>query len=102
MAIYIKGVELPTNCLICPFTEKDDRMGTICYFTNIVALNIGRQEDCPLTEILEPHGRLIDADALKCYGIHIGDEYEDKFHDYQWVDRSDIDNAPTVIERSEQ
>ena len=53
MAICIKGVELPDNCLACSFTEKDDRMGTICYFTNITALNIGRQKDCPLVYIPE-------------------------------------------------
>ena len=53
MAIYIKDVELPDNCLACPFTEKDDRMGTVCYFTNIAALNIGRQKDCPLVYIPE-------------------------------------------------
>ena len=40
--------------------------------------------------------RLIDADALKFYGNHIGDEYEDKFHDSQWVSRNDIDSAPTI------
>ena len=96
MAIYIKGVELPTNCLICPFTEKDDRMGTICYFTNIVALNIGRQKDCPLTEVPEPHGRLIDADKAiedyANYGIS---------HPYDAYDLEEImTDSPTVIERS--
>ena len=40
--------------------------------------------------------RLIDADALKFYGNHIGDEYEDKFHDSQWVSRNDIDSGPTI------
>ena len=40
--------------------------------------------------------RLIDADALKYYGNHIGDEYEDYFHETQWVYRSQIDNAPTI------
>ena len=40
--------------------------------------------------------RLIDADALKYYGNHIGDEYEDRFHDFQYVDRDQIDKAPTI------
>ena len=40
--------------------------------------------------------RIIDADALKYYGNHLGDEYEDKFPYAQWVYRSDIDSAPTI------
>ena len=40
--------------------------------------------------------RHIDTDALKYYGSHIGDEYEDYFHETQWVYRSQIDNAPSI------
>ncbi len=40
--------------------------------------------------------RYIYADALKYYGNHIGDEYEDYFHETQWVYRSQIDNAPSI------
>ena len=40
--------------------------------------------------------RWIDADALKYYGNHIGDEYEDRFHDFQYVCRDQIDNAPSI------
>lgn len=40
--------------------------------------------------------RYIDAVALKYYGNHIGDEYEDRFHDAQWVYRSQIDDAPSI------
>ena len=40
--------------------------------------------------------RYIDADALKYYGNHIGDEYEDRYHDAQWVYRSQIDTAPSI------
>ena len=88
MAIYITDVDMPSNCLTCPFTEKDDRMGTICYFTNIVALNIGRQVDCPLVYIPEPHGRLIDADWF--------------FNTFTELANYDTeDNAPTVIGGSE-
>lgn len=97
MAIYIKGVELPANCLACPFTEKDDRMGTICYFTNIVALNISRQEDCPLTEIPEPHGRLIDERVAY---DKIAEQETSYYMDMDGVDRG-LQDTPTVIEGSE-
>lgn len=40
--------------------------------------------------------RWIEADALKYYGNHIGDEYEGEYHDAQWVYRSQIDDAPSI------
>ena len=40
--------------------------------------------------------RYIEADALKYYGNHIGDEYEDEYHDAQWVYRFQIDSAPSI------
>lgn len=40
--------------------------------------------------------RYIDADKLKYFGNHIGDEYEDRFHDAQWAYRSDIEDAPSI------
>ena len=40
--------------------------------------------------------KYVNVEKLKYYGNHIGDEYEDKFHDDQWVYRSDIDNTPTI------
>jgi hypothetical protein len=61
--ILIKGIEMPKNCLECPLTWFDDDYDSVCPFTNVVALNIGRQDDCPLIE-LPPHGRLGDLDKL--------------------------------------
>ena len=40
--------------------------------------------------------RYIDADKLKYFGNHIGDEYEDRFHDAQWAYRSDIEDASSI------
>lgn len=99
MGIYIKDMKMPKSCwgctlystVDCAISRREEVAGA---FKNI------RHPNCPLIEVKEPHGRLIDADELKYYGVHIGDEYEDRFHDYQRVDRSDIDNAPTVIEGS--
>lgn len=103
MAIYIKGVEISKHCIDCPFMVSRDNDDCILQsdeanekFDSLDDM----KASCPLVEIPEPHGRLIDADELKYYGVHIGDEYEDRFHDYQRVDRSDIDNAPTIIEGS--
>ena len=46
MGVYIKGMEMPTDCGKCFVGDR-----TICH------------DECHLTEV-PPHGRLIDADAL--------------------------------------
>lgn len=67
MSILIKGMEMemPRNCWECEFNKSTlDRMD-FCTLTN-KQYNWGlseRPSDCPLIE-LQPHGRLIDADAL--------------------------------------
>ena len=47
----------------------------------------GRPDDCPLIEVSEPHGRLIDADALI-------NDYPRLWSTY---DLQRIENAPTII-----
>lgn len=90
MAIYIKGVEMPKNCLECKLAINDNNHQRYCPFTNVVCLNIGVQDNCPLTEIPEPHGRLIDADVYKSQ-FQFWSEYDDEC----------LDKTPTVIEGSE-
>ena len=96
MGIYIKGMEMPKNCYIC-----DDMflLSTIkCECPNFV-LN-ERPSNCPLIEVPESHGRLIDADALandlEADGKEFGDEM--KLNCASWL-RSNA--TPTVIEGSE-
>lgn len=106
MGVYIKSIDIPKEDELIYLVIKND---SIVECVKSIAGSRDGEEPTTLIEIEkakaiyipEPHGRLIDADELKYYGVHIGDEYEDRFHDYQRVDRSDIDNAPTVIEGSE-
>lgn len=86
MAIYIKGMEMPKGCdkcllgdIVCKYDE--DHIDLVC----------------PLIEVPEPHGRLIDADkAVRDYH-----EYGIS-HMYDAADLADImDDSPTVIEGSE-
>lgn len=56
MGVYIKGMDMPVDCYECKvwfqcFDEKPP-------FNMIKSV-------CPLVEVKEPHGRLIDADVLK-------------------------------------
>ena len=99
MGIYIKGMEMPKNCEECTLTRPKNNytFDSVCVFTKVECSNIARQVNCPLTEVSEPHGRLIDADALaddlEADGKEFGDEM--KLNCASWL-RSNA--TPTVIE----
>ena len=60
--VYIKGLEMPTNCFLCPLSALNGER-LFCEVTKDEVLMAKKPSDCPL--ILVPdHGRLIDADAL--------------------------------------
>lgn len=59
MAVLIEGMEMPDNCGKCKI-----RYEMFCPVLRRFIADEGRRHDCPLTEVPEPHGRLIDADAL--------------------------------------
>ena len=95
MGVYIKGIDMPTNCSRCIFKApvNDYSFDSVCKITHEECAESGRNKHCPLTEVLEPHGGLIDADVLLeaiRTDIMGGLNYE-----------SFIREASTVIERSE-
>lgn len=102
MGIYVKGMKMPENCIKCPM-----QYGGMCYVmpadvdesrvapTVEEAQKQGKPDWCPLVGIPEPHGDLIDRDALEAdicpdwNGLYVPDNvYSEKL----------IYNAPTVIE----
>lgn len=104
MSILIKGMKVPSACCDCdllpeeiewdgqwecPITEKIVR--------KYVEERKGKPPDCPLVEVPEPHGRLIDADKYIKDNIDIiGCEIDHPR--YQDTLRELINDAPTVIE----
>lgn len=58
MGVYIKSMETPKHCLDCPMCDNNDD----CTLQEGKRFDTwGEQMDgCPLIEIPEPHGRLID------------------------------------------
>ena len=106
MGIYINGMEMPKCCDDCWALDEDGDYPR-CRITEEqrgYTFNIRERKmsKCPLTEMPEPHGRLIDADAL----VEVAEQYEleggtfciDSVEDlYAWL----YDDAPTVIEGSE-
>ena len=108
--ILIKNMKMPTSCITCPLCECRNE----CAYCEVgdkylswdwdERLRSSRNDHCPLTEV-PPHGRLIDADALKEQWLNaektIGAEKVlnlplECFISYGCV--YDLDNAPTIIE----
>ena len=112
MSILIKGMEMPTNCRDCPLKMNcDDCEGWECvcvpshhqigYLDEL--LSDKRRDDCPLVE-LPPHGRLIDADALRQTMYHEAFETDSPMQKWDsgcWIRYKMFENAeetaPTII-----
>lgn len=95
MAIYIKGMEMPKKCYGC-FEEYHpvNLLSGTCKLTgeSTDGFAYKRREDCPLTEVSEPHGRLVDMDkALEVIALEYG---------YDGIEDDMEYKVPTVIERS--
>ena len=60
MGVYVKGMEMPKSCSLCPFCFGANN---VCPWTREYANSNGRHKLCPLVPVPK-HGRLIDADAL--------------------------------------
>lgn len=64
MSVYIKGMEMPTNCVRCPLHNIEyDFCQAKRLSTPIGKGHLKRADYCPLIPVHD-HGRLIDADAL--------------------------------------
>ena len=108
MSVLVKGMKMPKNCEECrvAYDLNKDEYGNydcICVVTNeLIAFDgsTGRKvcgDPCPIVEV-PPHGRLIDADALKAWFV----EWYDLNADLEIIHfleiLSDEDSAPTIIE----
>ena len=91
--ILIKDMKMPNICAYC-FIDQSE-----CNLHESVNIWKERHPDCPLIE-LPPHGRLIDIKSVEeGKFVTVGNDYQ------RWWNgalESVIDNAPTVIERSEE
>jgi len=79
-------MQTPEDCFSCPLKEEG-----FCNITNAYAVKINkRNSDCPLVELPEHHGRLIDADALAADSLKDGA--------YGYVGTKEIYDAHTIVE----
>lgn len=111
MGVYIKGMEMPKNCFDCPLNYDS----IDCMVADIALREKGggdflyeheRASHCPLVPV-PPHGRLIDADALKLSHCKECTLYPDKCLEKtdegcDWGSIYHIEHcAPTIIEAEE-
>ena len=91
--IVIRGMEMPKKCgeckaFICYRQWAGDSGDCFCGITKIDVKEDARNADCPLVQLTEGHGRLIDADALS--------DKMKKTARYFDI-RYDLNEAPTVV-----
>ena len=101
MSVLIEGMELPKCCDACSFacwsnlhqTGSCDLLNSKqCFDDYSTDYRTKRSEHCPLIEVPEPHGRLIDADAL----------IVNHYRTWTTYDLQRIANAHTIIQASEE
>lgn len=109
MGMYIIGKE-PDRCGVCPCFHAENPMYCQAVIADVQKPRIGRpyakgrQEWCPLISVTEPHGRLIDADALLKYEVTlpiVGEANAPYLGGVPCVYSSYIKNATTIIEAEE-
>ena len=94
MSVIIKGMNKPTDICKCKFYEEAPFRAPVCVIRGVCK----GLEDCPLIE-LPPHGRLIDADALKNSIANI--KHIDNANPHIMTAWREINLAPTIIEAEE-
>ena len=92
MSVIIKGMKMPKSCDSCDLIQFDDEgLEAHCplspYYRWCGTPPDYRPEGCPLVELPTPHGRLIDAEKLKCPLSWQGE-----------IVRATVREAPTIIE----
>ena len=100
MSVLIKGMTRPKNCFECHLTKWVDDGCAGCWADDKIH-NASRPDDCPLVEVKEPHGRLIDGDALKetlDYYICEANWGDEVNKGLRWVKDEFINSENTVIE----
>ena len=105
MSVIVKGMSMPETCGECHFCRIDKYLrNDWCRIINENVFLDTKHYRCPLIDLPERHGRLIDADALykdMMCGIKAGN-YEEGYECYQNINNMDdcldaVKYADTVI-----
>ncbi len=99
MSVLIKGMEMPQKCGQCKLYHAEYPIYCLAvdgHLTVGAPYGMPRPDWCPLVEVKEPHGRLIDIRSVE------DGKFTTNVNEYQrWWNgalESIIDYAPTIIE----
>ena len=118
MSVIVKDMKMPSKCQYCGLLRYYPENGNVwCNASNKLMMeqawfekiDIERPRWCPLTELPEKHGRLVDADALhvlfenqwhylQCLNWDENPKAETKQTGVNWCINTLHDDAPTIIE----
>lgn len=114
MGIYIKDIKMPTTCEECRYFRKTRNLIDLDYKYHCIngasalvfpSVYEYRAFDCPLIDVPEPHGRLINASGLKdeltkAIPNYIIDAKSRWFAERLGRANIEVDAMPTIIEGS--
>jgi len=98
MSVVVIGMEMPKNCMECKIKQYVDYENdySVCPFSDVMCLSIGRQDACPLGELPDKHGRLGDLDALI---IDLMDRGLEGIQTDDWAEiQQTVMEQPTIVE----
>lgn len=118
MSLLIKGMDMPTCCKDCAFSDTyinhNSKLGCFVLVTwcgrlrkFVTSRANARDPECGLREVIKPHGDLIDRNALidnESQYILSLEESGGILPDAKGIDvvfEEDIENAPVIIEAEE-
>ena len=95
MGIYIKGMEMPESCWDCYFQDCGNCRLNAYKVVDKCIIEGRIDDDCPLVPV-QPHGRLIDADALCDLLTRLADNEYSLSVFASWIKNHD-EVFPTII-----
>lgn len=101
MSVVVMGMEMPKDCWNCVVSSFG-----CCNVTGRIWDTLAKRPDwCPLVELPEKHGRLIDGDALRgkmYYDAFETDSEMQRWDSGCWIRykmlENNIDDAETIVE----
>ena len=109
MSVYIRGMEIPTNCIKCPFEVYGYCLANEKKNIGKAIINFVKDEDCPLVFVPDHKRRIvyrgdvynaIEAKRLKTLEHALNNPYISGMHDglkQALFALATVDDAPTII-----
>lgn len=110
MSCFVKYMDEPEECKWCDFKEcRDDLGDEWCPVLGELRAWRGKLKDCPVKELPDVHGRLIDADEAIIHIVKVVQKYFKSIYGDNTYEHSDIyeiienaiDEVPEIIEAEE-